>query len=778
MALSTMLQGEDDAASATRLFLPLAERMLKKTLNDGHFTSHDDFSVYLSVLLRLNKFEEILTLLNDDKLIGLLNTLDYDHDYNPLLLKVNSQLNNWAEMVKISENLLNVDADNWFAWESLLRHCFDDENLRENVLELIEKYSKTSPKSRGPRLAMMDFSANLIKRGIKHPKSEDNFCVRLIKDYFRDFCRKPVGSLDLAFVIPLLVKSDAARISLVKSLLEEAKAYQNFPNLSVDDKVHSEVCAFRLARTNGVRIDPKELIITYQTRAMVPLPKEKDVTKETIAYDDLLQLAVSELLDPATVDKTTKRGLGCILLGAYWLSDIGLKRSPANHFMRLKLAAMLSPFGGLACVGRLLQELKSLNLKETLYISICHVAMAPGPFLAAFGERSLVGISSKSDQQYANLISFYEGTIKRIQGIQHEMENCLMRSYRRNAFGSIHETTQFLQMLGRTDVFVLAQTELIYNKVLVKCDCFDDVLEQMGACSSELTQLGEALGNICDNRDFSVVPEFYHTIPDANNRKTSFDHLNSFDIFNREPSPCIAVKKSNPGLMNHLLLITAHRFTISVHHFYNSWVNPPDTSSISDTLNPSSVLVGLAVAFETFSLALIFATSAVAMLRPRSLAYNQSMNKLSKKNKKKQEKSNEAEAQKVVTSPVAKLFDQAAVVIRTSLMPQLQQVAAKLQELSQSWADWSSEKAAKAFTATAEETARATLTTTIEADEAFPWSPTSSSDILPSIYKDIASDLTCGFTELAESFSRKTTALNNALFEVHCFANLKITNDK
>ncbi|VDO02801.1 unnamed protein product [Rodentolepis nana] len=144
---------------------------------------------------------------------------------------------------------------------------------------------------------------------------------------------------------------------------------------------------------------------------------------------------------------------------------------------------------------------------------------------------------------------------------------------------------------------------------------------------------------------------------------------------------------------------------------------PQDTSSLSDTLNPSSVLVGLAVALETLSLALILATSAVAILRPRSQAHRQSMNKLSKKNKKKQEKSNEAETQKVQTSPMAKRFDQAAVVIRTSLLPQLQQVATKLQELSQSWADWSSEKAAKAFTATAEETAKAKLTTITEANE-------------------------------------------------------------
>lgn len=99
------------------------------------------------------------------------------------------------------------------------------------------------------------------------------------------------------------------------------------------------------------------------------------------------------------------------------------------------------------------------------------------------------------------------------------------------------------------------------------------------------------------------------------------------------------------------------------------------------------------------------------------MAHQSHVNKSSKKGKKKQQQSNEARTQNVVTSPVAKHLDQAAIVIRTILMPQIQHIAAKLQELSQAWADWSSEKAAKAFTATAEEAAKATLTTIIEANE-------------------------------------------------------------
>lgn len=87
------------------------------------------------------------------------------------------------------------------------------------MLKSIEKHLNKSPKSRGPQLAMIDFSANLIKREIKHPKAEEAFCIHLIKDYFKNVGHKPVGPLDLAYVLPLVIKSDSARFSVGFTIL-------------------------------------------------------------------------------------------------------------------------------------------------------------------------------------------------------------------------------------------------------------------------------------------------------------------------------------------------------------------------------------------------------------------------------------------------------------------------------------------------------------------------------------------------------------------------------
>lgn len=147
-------------------------------------------------------------------------------------------------------------------------------------------------------------------------------------------------------------------------------------DLNDDEKNNLLVCAYRLARTNSLLVNLADIITIYQKCASVPLPEEKDVTKETISYDDFMQLAVSELLDPVpgaaedVVNENKSSELGRILLAAYWLSEIGIKRSPANHFMRLKLISLLSPSAGLACIGRLLREFSALSLRDILYLSV------------------------------------------------------------------------------------------------------------------------------------------------------------------------------------------------------------------------------------------------------------------------------------------------------------------------------------------------------------------------------------------------------------------------
>ncbi|VDM32889.1 unnamed protein product [Hydatigera taeniaeformis] len=931
MALSTVLQGEKDAVLAKRMFLPLAERILEKALSEGYFRSHKDLTFYISILKRTGKYSKALDLLADRSFMGSIskwvdlfllekiNEQDYQHDYSDYLLELNAELGNWSEMLRIATGMLEKDSDNWSAWRTLLLHGFRDEERTNVLLSLIDRFVKQSPNCRGPYLALIDFSANLIKRGIQHPNAEESFCVNLANEYFAKHGRKPIGSLDLSYVLPLLIKSEESRLSVrflfyrypscsfIGSLLEGIRDKYISSPLNDDERVHCEVCAYRLARTNGLPLNLTDLISAYQMHTKKTQTPRRSDSKEIAPADNLLQLAISELLDPVGGPCRCESSLGRLLLAVYWLAEIGLNYSPSNHFMRLQLSSILSPGGGLACTGRQLKELTLLNLKEALNISIGYAAMAPGPILTIFGNQH--PSTALPDQLNVNLLKFYQTMVTKIRSIQRETENWLVCAYRRQAFSRIHEYTQFLHKLGHSGSLLLAQTELIYHKVLVTPDSFDDALEQVGNFNSEVASVKEALLNACDNRDFSVVPEFSHRKPDLENRKRSFDHLASA-ILNLNPDqqlcawlylrlglinlfgvcsklvmkavPCIdqigtgelsedsrkdlkdlvqMIEDQTNNLMSRMkvmevvtafdctkfeytnLLLTPEAILISppplpktnmtsfyVHGPFTqtliagidllkyltglldstsdepldmekcafsrrfsepllqfigessgipSLPPPPKTdSSLVGLLNPSSVLVGFGVAMETLSIAILFVTAAVALLRPRR----------SKKNKKKQQL--KAGIETVAASPSAIQLDQVAGLIHSVVIPQLRHVANSLQKLAADWATWITNMAPRAFAATATKAAQTVLPKIPEEDKVFdvgtmrllwsysyilfsflqfyPWYP-KSEETCPSIYIEMADDLACGFKQLFERCERKVSVLDGALNEVGCF---------
>ncbi|VDK37631.1 unnamed protein product [Taenia asiatica] len=837
MALSTMLQGEKDAALAKRMFLPLAERILEKALNDGYFHSHKDLNFYIAILKRTGNYSKALDLLTDKNVVDKINEQDYQHDYSDCLLELNAELGNWSEMVQIATGMLEKDSDDWSAWKTLLQHGFGDEDRTKVLLSLIDRFVKQSPNCRGPYLALIDFSANLIQRGIQHPNAEESFCVNLANQFFAKYGRKPIGALDLSYVLPFLIKSEENRLS----------------SLNDDEYIHYEVCVYRLARTNGVPLNVADLISTYRLHAEKTQMLEKGASKEIAPADGLLQLAISELLDPVGGPSGRENSFGRLLLAAYWLAEIGLKYSPANHLMRLQLSSILSPGGGLACIGRQSKELTLLNLKEALNVSIGYAAMAPGPVLTIFGNQP--PSTALPDQSNVNLTKYHQMMVNKIRSIQREVENWLVCAYRRQTFSRVHEYTQFLYKLGHSDSLLLAQTELIYHKVLVTSDSFDDALEQVGNVNSEVASsecyhccawinLRLDLVNLfgaCSKLVMKAVPcidrigsgelsdgsrkdlrDLVQMIENQTNdlvsRMKAMEGVASFDctkfeytnllltpeaIFMSPPplpkitmtsfyvhGPFTQTLMAGVDLLKYLTELFdntsdepldmgecsfSRRFSEPLLQFIGessgipSLPSPPQTDSpLPGLLNPSSVLVGFGVAAETLSVATLFVTAAVAMLRPRRLVHQPQQNR-SKKNKKKQQ--HKADIETIAASPPASHFDQVAGLVRVVVIPQLQYVAKSLRKLAGDWSAWITNLAPKVFTAMAMQAAQAALTKTPNEDKVFdffPWYP-ENEETCPLIYKEMADDLACGFNELFDTCERKLSALDGALNEVGCF---------
>ncbi|VDL99548.1 unnamed protein product [Schistocephalus solidus] len=592
--VSTMLQGEKDPELARRMFLPLSQRMLEKALSEGLFDSHVDLQLYLSILKRNNNFETAINLLTEKNLIESINAKDYNHDYSRELLELNAHLQRWDDVIRISSDLLQSDADEWVAWSLLMRCTFDGDmttepsrNRMKQTEVLVKKYRKQNPKCRGPLLAHIDFVGNIVQRNLEYPNIDEAFCKDLIKTFFDKFSSRLICAMDIAYVIPVLLPDEKRRKAA---------------DADYQDAIYRHVCAYRIARTNGLKVEIRHLLETYGRIAQSNVDtlaeatgkiNLTDATKKTqngggtdnasitdmLPQDGLLLLAVSELLDPLKLDsvkdssapvtaKSDEHQLGLLLLATYWLHSIGLRESPANHFMRLRLTALLSSAAGLCCSTIQLKVMEPLDLKQLLLtslgcVTVCcastpnlfiqplrHMVITPGPHLTIWSHTRPVTAKklesnkstpssnspdSQSGMENADLADFYHMLTERTRLMISESEEWLVGAYKQRTYTQIRDFCQFLHKLRHADSCLLAKTETIYRKVLVLPNSFDEALETLGDASLQVTSsedtflpsipfFKELLGEIVDCRDFTVVPEFTWREQNPVNQLDTFNH--------------------------------------------------------------------------------------------------------------------------------------------------------------------------------------------------------------------------------------------------------------
>uniref|UniRef100_A0A0X3P836 Phagocyte signaling-impaired protein n=1 Tax=Schistocephalus solidus TaxID=70667 RepID=A0A0X3P836_SCHSO len=510
-----------------------------------------------------------------------INAKDYNHDYSRELLELNAHLQRWDDVIRISSDLLQSDADEWVAWSLLMRCTFDGDmttepsrNRMKQTEVLVKKYRKQNPKCRGPLLAHIDFVGNIVQRNLEYPNIDEAFCKDLIKTFFDKFSSRLICAMDIAYVIPVLLPDEKRRKAFVASILKQATVKSpNAADADYQDAIYRHVCAYRIARTNGVKVEIRHLLETYGRIAQSNVDtlaeatgkiNLTDATKKTqngggtdnasitdmLPQDGLLLLAVSELLDPLKLDsvkdssapvtaKSDEHQLGLLLLATYWLHSIGLRESPANHFMRLRLTALLSSAAGLCCSTIQLKVMEPLDLKQLLLTSLGHMVITPGPHLTIWSHTRPVTAKklesnkstpssdspdSQSGMENADLADFYHMLTERTRLMISESEEWLVGAYKQRTYTQIRDFCQFLHKLRHADSGLLAKTETIYRKVLVLPNSFDEALETLGDASLQVTSIKELLGEIVDCRDFTVVPEFTWREQNPVNQLDTFNH--------------------------------------------------------------------------------------------------------------------------------------------------------------------------------------------------------------------------------------------------------------
>lgn len=193
---------------AKNLQLPLAEKMVKKFVDENKIEAEQEVQLYLLILEMQNKLEEALSVVEGPLGDMLLSYIAVPTKRIELLVKLQS----WKRANVEIKLLLETDTDNWSLYLDYFKTVFHllDSNAVENgvaadnVIHECVKFltsiqtnnQNAHPRLRGPYLAIMEFFIQLKKHDID-PEMHFGYFTDLLLVYFQEFGSKPCCLNDL-----------------------------------------------------------------------------------------------------------------------------------------------------------------------------------------------------------------------------------------------------------------------------------------------------------------------------------------------------------------------------------------------------------------------------------------------------------------------------------------------------------------------------------------------------------------------------------------------------
>ncbi|GAA32455.2 N-alpha-acetyltransferase 25 NatB auxiliary subunit [Clonorchis sinensis] len=475
--VSTTMQAEADPVLGKRMYLPLAEKMLLREASANRMRKHSEFQLLLDVLRRLEKQNDALQFLNNSTLTDRLDELDYRCDYSIERLNLHIVLDLWEGAFKLGEEKLDQNPNDWNTWKCLieLSTAQSTRDLNAPRLDrldaLLSTFMDRHPNVRGPHLARLDLSANLLRRGWDLPHNTD--VPSLLHTYINKFAVKPICAFDVAYLLPLLLPAEAEVTQVCIKVLCIADSKQTYRHL----------CAYQVARANRYPVSLIDLIQTYFTfvpeRATFPpnLPKQLGDEQANASAVDLcpadgfLLLILSALSENPTLP-TVSRGPGALalaLLAAYWVEYSGVARASNNHHFRLRLCSLFSPHA-LACTDMSLAQTDRLDVKQLLYVSLGYTIISANPMLTLWS--SIQSQTSQHQQQTdtSPMLAIHHHVRDLSSVTVNEARDGILAAYRRGAYVKVREFTQFTDRLRHADVFLTTRIELLYWQLAVVPD--------------------------------------------------------------------------------------------------------------------------------------------------------------------------------------------------------------------------------------------------------------------------------------------------------------------
>ncbi|CAG5115797.1 unnamed protein product [Candidula unifasciata] len=490
--MSIVMQAHADKKLGRTMYLPLAEKMTQKYLQDKEFEA-EEILLYLIILELQEKWAEACAVLRGpmgDKLCSELNLR------STRIATVYTKLLQWDKANVIYKDLLNQTPDDWTFWLNYLETGFhmvdsgftptpgeEDSTVESMHAFLLEKLGQLEGGVliRGPYLAQIEFLKNLIQRKSDLASSVGT-TVKLLQDYFDKFGHKSCCYGDMKLYTHLLTEQELSELldhMRTFSGLDDTEQFAQDINQLTQHLVYHQLSR-TVGRHTSLSIDQalllsRQLLLRYRDG----LSFGKDLLKTDLQYsDNFLLLAVHLLLDV-----WIKTGDDVHVWQAIVHLELGIRESTSNYQFKLLLIRLYCIKGVFGPCPALYDSMEIKHImNDTLGYIVSNHVIRLGHFVEA-------------GTMYTTMVRFFVLN-------QREASEHLMSSYKFGSFGRIQEFVAFQDRLNNSLQFHTANTEKLLLDLIMQTDSHDateEIVKRMNV--HPLTDKQK----LCDNRDLAIA---------------------------------------------------------------------------------------------------------------------------------------------------------------------------------------------------------------------------------------------------------------------------------
>ncbi|XP_019853381.1 PREDICTED: N-alpha-acetyltransferase 25, NatB auxiliary subunit-like [Amphimedon queenslandica] len=521
--MSIMMQAhEADDSIAKQMFLPLAERLMEKYIEEKRIESEAEIRLYISVLQSLDKNEKILRILKNE--LG--EKLRHPEEVLRYELQCLESLGQWSQLVSRLVPAIKEQPDNWghlklYITSQVHRLKTENEALNDTEVEsekgegqgvespLDEMVSvlnelvsaedeKKSKRLRGPYLSVLEAVRQLKEAAMPFDKFPD--LATLLEQYFKLFSSKSCCFDDTSTYTSLL-SSEELRELLLKL---EAWCNADLTNFTCEDedisanvsKLYRDISLFKLQRFSGHHSS----LSLSEKRSLVK--KCYQLFEAGLRFGLSLSATVSQHSDSYVI-------IGAHLMlqifnetGDYadlWECVLMLKAANQQSSSNPQILLLLMKlYGWLGAIDQCTQSYNRLSIK---YIQVDSIGYTAHRFISSLGAFGFAG------QMYRTAIRFYVNCSK-------ETSDYITNSYKNGVFHRVIEITKLKDRFSRSHEFYILGVESMLYEYLKSVSSMESARGfLLGEKYTEsLPFTVENLDVLCDglrdNRDMTVYDDW------------------------------------------------------------------------------------------------------------------------------------------------------------------------------------------------------------------------------------------------------------------------------